>query len=346
MEIKTRRTTGSVSLNISKTQLQRKYFDEWKKDKSPFLAMSSLALAESAKDCLEFLEMFKSRRLARKIAFRSTPEQWLNLYRDHRQLYKGVTEAIRGLDKESSDAVDFYEYVIRCFNESKKIDIEEKRKALESLSPEELEKTFAVAKDSIREMEDWVIKLFRNDENETSNELTEKQVKKRAEKFFQKQEIIFFLRLWIPCFLIYGTYPVKLLSKARKGDEDAIEKLLRLDKMIIYDSKIKQIIWQTQNEDKRIKFDLMMKSIRREPKIKLEIQSVKYALAALISIMSIALKQNLSAPEIEKLFNAIARDKNEENIIDEDIAEGETFEKAIQRYRKFWQVIPMKADSK
>ena len=329
-----------------KNKTSRKYFDEWKKEKSSFLAVSSLALAESANDCLEFLEMFKSRRLARKIPFRSNPDQWLNLYRDHRKLYKGVTEALRNLDKESSDAVDFYEFVINSFNESKKMEMEEKRKALESLSQEELENTFIVVKESVRELEDWVIKLFRNNENEESKELTEKEIKKRAEKFFQKQEIIFFLRLYIPCVLIYGIYPVKLLWKARKGDEDATEKLLRLDKMIIYDSKIKQIIWQTQSEEKRIKFDSMIKSIRREPKIRLEIQKVKYSLAALISIISTAIRQDFSAPDIQKLFDAIARDKNEENICDEDIAAGETFEKAIQRYKKFWQIISIKADSK
>jgi hypothetical protein len=226
------------------------------------------------------------------------------------------------------------------------MEMEEKRKALENLSQEELENTFTVVKESVRELEDWVIKLFRNNENEESKELIEKEIKKRAEKFFQKQEIIFFLRLYIPCVLIYGIYPVKLLWKARKGNEDAIEKLLRLDKMIIYDSKIKQIIWQTQSEEKRIKFDSMIKSIRREPKIRLEIQKVKYSLAALISIISTAIRQDFSAPDIQKLFDAIARDKNEENICDEDIAVGETFEKAIQRYKKFWQIIPLKADSK
>jgi hypothetical protein len=72
---------------------------------------------------------------------------------------------------------------------------------------------------------------------------------------------------------------------------------------------------------------------------------VKYALAGLISIISIALGQKLEAVEIHKVFDAIARDKDKENIVDDDIAVGDTFEKAIQRYRTFWQVIP-KADSK
>ena len=331
---------------MGNNQIKMKHFDEWTKGKSLFLAMASLALVESAQDCFEFLQMFKSRRIARKIPFRSTSEQWLNLYTDHRQLYKGLTEALRELDSESSEAVDFYEFLIECFNERKKMNAEEKRKALADLSPEELKKTISLIRENVHELEDWVIKLFRNSEDETFKELNENEIKKRAEIFFRKQEVIFFLRLWVPCVLIYGIYPVKLLWKARKGNEDAIEKLMRLDKMIIYDSKIKQIIWQTQSEDKRIKFDLMMKAIRREPKIRLEIQSIKYAFAALISIISTALGQSLTAPEIQRLFDAIARDKNEEDIRDDDIAVGETLEKAIQRYRRFWQIIPLKADSK
>ena len=326
-----------------KNQLNTKYFDEWAKDKSLFMAMVSFALAESAKDCFEFLQIFKSRRLARKIPFRSTTDQWLNLYRDHRKLYKGVTGALRALDSETSEIVDFYEFLLECFNENKKMNPEEKRKILESLSTEELKENFTIIKESARELESWVIKLFRNDDDEALKGLNE--IKKRAEKFFQTPEIIFYFRLWIPCFLIYGIYPPTLLRKARKGDEDAIEKLLRLDKLIIYDPKIKEIVQQTQNEDKRIKFDLMMKAIRKDPKIRAEIQSVKYALAGLISIVSIALGQKLDAVEIHKVFDAIARDKDKENIVDDDIAVGDTFEKAIQRYRKFWQVVP-KVDSK
>jgi hypothetical protein len=146
-------------LNARKIKIDRKYFDEWAKDKSLLLSTASLALSESAEDCFEFLQMFKSRRLARKIPFRSTPNQWLNLYRDHRKLYKSVSDALRALDSKTSEVVDFYEFILKCFNESKKMNLEEKRKALESLSPEELKETVTIIKESARELEDWVIKL-------------------------------------------------------------------------------------------------------------------------------------------------------------------------------------------
>jgi hypothetical protein len=190
------------------------------------------------------------------------------------------------------------------------------------------------------------VKLFKNDDNTDLRALKENEEKRRAKKFFNNPEIIFYLRLWIPCFLIYRIYPPRLLWKARKGDKDAIEKLFRLDKLIIHDPKIKEILNKEQNDDNENKFNSMIKAIQRAPKLRPEIQKVKYSLAGLISISSIALGQKLAAVEIHRLFDAIARDTNKENIIDDDLAVSpETFEKAIQRYRKLWQVIP-KADSK
>lgn len=322
-----------------------KYFDEWAKDKSPLLAMASFALAESTEDTLEFLQKFKSGKLIENILILPPINQWLNLYRNHRKLYKGVSSALRAIDSQTSDLVDFYEFLLGCFNESKKMNPEEKRKAMDSLSPEELKENFNIAKKSASELETQMMELFKSNDNADSEELDEKEKKKRARIFLKTPEIIFYLRVWIPCFLIYGIYPPYLLRKARSGNEDAIEKLLRLDKSIIDDPKIKEIFHQASISKKKGKFYLMTDAIQKAPQVRIEIQSVKYALAGLISIVSIALGQRITAAEINRLFDAIARDSGK-GIIDDDLAVSpETFEKAVQRYRTFWQVIP-KVDSK
>ncbi len=322
-----------------------KHFDKWAKDKSPLLAMASFVLAESAEDTLEFLQKFKSGKLIENILYLPPINQWLNLYRNHRKLYKGVSSALRAIDSQTSDLVDFYEFHLGCFYESKKITPEEKSKVIDSLSPEELKENFTIAQKRARELETQMMELFNSADNVDSEALDEKEEKKRARRFLQTPEIIFYLRVWIPCFLIYGIYPPYLLRKARSGNEDAIEKLLRLDKSIIDDPKIKETFHQASIVQKRGKFYLMTDAIQKAPKVRIEIQSVKYALAGLISVASIALGQRLTAAEINRLFDAIARDSGK-GIIDEDIAVSpESFEKAVQRYRTFWQVIP-KADSK
>lgn len=334
-------------MTSQKTQPKRKYFDEWAKDKSQFLATASLAIAVSAEDTLEFLQIFKSGKLIENILYLPPINQWIKLYRNHRQLYKGLSSALRKLDSDMSEAVDFYEFLIQCFNESKKLTPEEKKAALEKLSPDEFKELVSSVQESFCELETWAMEFFKNDDVATETSLAdEKEEKKKVRKFLNTPEVIFYLRVWIPCFLIYGIYPSNLLRKARQGNEDAIEKLLRLDKSIIDDPKIKEIFHQASVAKKRSKFNLMIDAIQKAPKVKIEIQTIKYTLAGLISVASIALGQKLTAIEINRLFDAIAHDSGK-GIIDEDIAASpETFEKAVQRYRTFWQVIPSKADKK
>jgi hypothetical protein len=126
---------------------------------------------------------------------------------------------------------------------------------------------------------------------------------------------------------------------------DREQKLLRLDKSIIDDSMIKEIFHQAAVAKQRGKMDLMTKALAKAPKVKINIQTVKYTMAGYISLLSIALGQKIAAAEIHRLFDALAIDAGK-GAIDEDlIVSPETFEKAVQRARTFWQ-IPHLADKK
>jgi hypothetical protein len=315
-----------------------KNFNEWAKDKSPLMAMVSLALAESAETCLEHLNMLKSGKLIENVLYLPPIKQWLNLYRNHRKVYKGVAGAMRSLGREISEIVDFYEFLIEGFNQSKRMTPEEKQHEIEKLSPEELQQIMDEFRNKEQEIKAWLLSLYNEDDLDIGAR-DDKEEKKIARKFINTPEIIFYFRVLIPCFLLYGTYPPYLLRKARHGDDDAIEKLLRLDKSIIDDPKISEIFHQAAVAKQRSKFDLMSKAIQKAPKVRIEIQTVKYAFAGLISLASIALGQKLTAVAINELFNAIAQDSGK-GIGDDDITVGETFEKAVQRARLFWQVIP------
>ena len=55
---------------------------------------------------------------------------------------------------------------------------------------------------------------------------------------FLTPEFFFFLRVFIPCWLLYGKFPSQLLRQARQGNITALDKLIRLDNAIIFDRKI------------------------------------------------------------------------------------------------------------
>jgi hypothetical protein len=57
--------------------------------------------------------------------------------------------------------------------------------------------------------------------------LTDRQVR--------QPEIQFFMRVWFPCVIAYGQWPTRLFASARRGNVDALYKLLRIDKSILAD---------------------------------------------------------------------------------------------------------------
>ena len=57
-------------------------------------------------------------------------------------------------------------------------------------------------------------------------------------------------------------------------------------------------------------------------------------------MLSILLHQKLPAAEIHRLFDAVANDTTGELVDPDLIVSPETFEKAVQRARTFWQIIP------
>ena len=324
-------------MTIQNSPPNMKNFNEWEKDKSPLLRLASFTLASSAETCLEHLKMLKSGKLIENVLYLPPIKQWLNLYRNHRSLYKGVSTAIRDLGSEMSKIVDFYEFIIENFNQTKKMTTEEKRNAIEKLSPEKLQQIVNEIRKAERELEAWILSLYNEDDLDIGA-TDEKEEKKIARKFLHTPEITFYFRVWIPCFLIHGTYPQYLLMKARHGDYKAIEKLLQIDKSIIDDPKIKEIFHQSAVASQRSKFALMSQAIKDAPKKRIDIKTVKYALAGLISLISIALRQELEPKKISDLFNVIAQDSIKDASGDDDITAGETFEKAVQRYRSFWQI--------
>jgi ASC-1-like (ASCH) protein len=145
----------------------------------------------------------------------------------------------------------------------------------------------------------------------------------------------------VPCFTIYNTYPIELLRNAQNGDNDALEKLIRLDKSIIFEPKISELIHQAQALKAQARIAMIKKALVSKPvKLNMNMKAIKCNLGGLISYLSDIFKQKITAADIRKLFDAIACDKGIDNI-DPDLSNmtPETFEKAIQRQRNFWNII-------
>lgn len=180
----------------------------------------------------------------------------------------------------------------------------------------------------------YVIKLIESDIEDENNGLTSSE--DNDLKIFTP-EIIFFLKITFPCWILYAENHTILLRKARQGNIESLEKMLRLDKTLTRDRLINEQITKSISEDP-IKFDYITKAIRSKPKEQNTLPRIKTSLAGLISVLSEELGHRFTAPQIKELFDAVAIDYSIDELIDTDLPDSpEALSKAIQRERPFWQ---------
>lgn len=315
---------------MNKDNKEMKHFRKWAEGKNPFLAVIALTIAGFSKDCFELFESVrKGKRIEGDIPLPSL-KTWLKLYHNPKRIGKALLNALSNVNDNTAKEVN----VLNLLNEDagKMQKNGEKYKAeLEKIPPDERQKMFEDSKRKLEEYRELVI-------NDFVSEPTEKEGTEFI-KNMPKPELIFFMRVLVPCFSLYGIYPVDLLRQAQNGDDDALEKIIRLDKSIIFEPKISEIIHQAQVLKKQDRMSMIKKAFISKPKVTMKMRTIKCHLGGLISLLSMAIKQKITAADIWRLYDAISLDMN--NDVDQDLGEMTewTFSKNIQNARKLWQII-------
>jgi len=307
-----------------------KNFKKWAKDKNPFQASIFLEIAGASEYIHELINsVSKGKRIEGDVPLPKL-KTWLKLYKNQKRIGKALLNAMAQYDQESAKIVD----VLNTLNKGAtliKSNPEKCKSEFERMTTDEKQTSFEQSMMMFEELQKIIINDLHGEVNEAQRNQFKSSIK--------SPEMIFFFRVQAPCFILYGTYPHMLLKKAQAGDDDALEKLIRLDKSIIFEPKISEIIHQAQALRAQARMSIIQKAFIGKPKTKFSIKKVKILLGGLISYFSIKMNQKLSAIEIRNLFDAIALDNNDD--IDQDLGNmvGEPFEKAIQRSRSFWDVI-------
>lgn len=147
----------------------------------------------------------------------------------------------------------------------------------------------------------------------------------------------FFARVFVPCWLLYREWPSLLLRRARGGDLDAIDKLLRLDKSAEHDPRVAEHVHRIQHSGSKRDRDRLTAARTGGIKTTLTPQSIRYGLAGLISQFAPAFGTKVTAPQIAKLFDRIETIRSGQT--DRHVPAGEAFTKAISRNRT-WSGVP------
>ena len=292
-----------------------KAFQRWAKDKNPFLAVTChqyakfpiwiYALLDTAQDDLKYGKDMNQPDL----------DTWLSLYKDHRS----IQSALFGFGSFPGGIFEVDENVVKQVS-----DYEDK-------TTDEIFSTIFNVSDGYEYLESYVAALRAKPvENEPDNKVEEFQA------YFEKAEVYFLMRVYLPSWLHYGQLPGQLLRQARLGNMDSLEKLLRLDSSVIFDRKIAENFHQIRTK-KRAVFERLSNAILLPPKGKITLQKMKVFIAGYISVISGVFGERLTGPQIRALFDAIAKDEGKGDI-DTDLPESaETFYMAIYREHPFWE---------
>ena len=89
---------------------------------------------------------------------------------------------------------------------------------------------------------------------------------------FTDPKFNFYVNVYMLCDSFYGEEPGHLLRKARLGDFDALEKLLRLDAKMISEPRIARHVFKLQAVGKKTQYLKLLECLGKKPKLKMTLQ--------------------------------------------------------------------------
>lgn len=294
------------------SQLQ---IDKWAQGKPLFLAILCQQMACCSDELHEILSFARHQEHIHGLP-EANPKDWLKLYRNHRRQEKCAINAFRELGGAVADSAELYKY------------LRSRSRNTRTAIPEH---------EQLAEAEATLLEFYRKNlaqlESELKDHPLDEETRSKVEKYFLNQEFLFLFKVHLPCLLLHGTLPAILFRQARLGNLKAIEKLLRLDKIVLSDPVIMRQAQQLLHKNKPKYESAIAKPILGVPKFKHSPRASTIRLAGIISRISTLLGHKLTAPEIRKLFHAVALDRSTAELArDADLPESDqAFSKSLQR---------------
>lgn len=303
------------------------HIDKWATGRPPFLSAFAQSMATFPDMLTGLLNAIISGNFPHK-DFPSVPlNEWLGYYKNHRRIWSVITAALvqeTVPDLEAIQRVDNFDWQDNSLADYKAFSTQNQ----------------AFFKDYYHHNLGRIQDNFQGGNAPVSGQPA-------AQVFGQDMDnsaLLFLLRVWLPCYFLYGTTPPRLLRSAQQGNDKALDRLLRLDKSAIFDPKIACQFHQAAGQQSR-QFDRLIDALKRPPKGTIQKRKVKASIAAFICFIFESCGHKLEEPEIRALFDAVAKDQGLGDI-DTDIPDGsEAFSRAIRRELPSWRKT-LKSDKK
>jgi len=304
--------------------------EKWAQNKPYLLGILAPHLAAAAQDLHMAFSDVKKRKIGSLQFTLPHFPSWFSLYRAHRKNQDFLREMFPLLSPYGDMAVEFSDGINEIFRLKRQGQIPLADHKLTQDEIEEAKKTLL----------DFKAASFSDLMDEFSGEPVSPDLAATATDFFGRESLAasFFICVVVPCWLLYRDSPTRLYRKARLGNVDALEKLLRLDALLIHDPSIGKQIQALRFKNKFSTYQNLFEAVLKRPKNKVTRLKMKYAMAGFISAMSSMLTKPLLEPDIRALFDAVQKDATHDDLaIDEDLPlSAEAFTRAIHRDRTVW----------
>lgn len=313
--------------------------EKWAEGRSFLIALFGPQVAATSQDISEAFAHLKSRQLfGHQLPLPPLPA-WFRIYRSHRRMesfLKAMFSQFSHFGPEAVDLADTFTKELRKRSRNK-IALSESPPSAEELS----------------ETLTFLQSILTNAFQELSADFSEAPVDpSKREAFLQfwkdnELEMSFFMLVHIPCWLLYKTSPTRLYRKARSGDTKALNKLLRLDALMIHDPSIGRAIQRLRYQGNKAAYRKCLEAPLLAPQGKISQKRMKYVMAGFLSALAHLIKQRLTERELRDLFHDANRDRSKDHLsFDLDVlVNPPAFAKAVERERKSWLGV-IKSDKK
>lgn len=305
---------------------------EWAKDKPYLIALFAPQIMPLVIDLHLDFKQIKFRRFNNhKFQLEHLPP-WLALYRSHRkgiEHLKAIYAAIFG-----HEFVSIMDSVLKELRDIRNASPETLAENMPT--PEEFEEIRQI----LREILDT---SFSELEKEFSNAPVDHDSAAAMEKLIEDKPLdsSFFLFVTVPCWLLYRMSPTMLYRKARTtslNDFDALERLLRLDPLMLHDPYIGMKIAKFRFNHKMPHYRKLLAAPFKNPRGGIERKNLILSMVGFISALSHIIKKPLTTNDIFQLVAAVDEDAKC-NLLHDLPKDPDALARALQPDRNQWRKI-------
>lgn len=296
----------------------------WGKDKPYLIRVFAAHLITGVQDMQDEFKTIKQRRFAsHKFPLPHLPD-WFAMYQSPRKVIE-QTKAIWST-AYGKDFIHAFSKMLRAMQWAKNL-------PPNPPTPEDIE--------NIKDLLQFVLsESEKSIEEEIAKTPVKSAVARRMKKLLAETplESAFYIFVAVPCWTLYRMSPIKLYRQARDGKFEALEKLLRLDQIMLHDPVIGKQIMKCRFEHSRNMYRKLITAAVEPPKGLKSNKHILLSQLGFISALSQITTKPLTAQDLIDLVDAIDTDYKT-SYLDQLPKDSRSLARELQPDRNLWRHI-------